>query len=694
MKTVVKKFKKFSTLDGRAISLRHHQNPYGPKDAEILGNSFKRISESYIYDTKDHYLFSKSFISKLNEPFKPEISLEQSHLKYAMTKTVKNTRTIAYQQTYLGIPVWRAGFNVRMFNDTNTIISSSSSVHRDVSLPYLELDEKRLSSNGNDKGFKELYGQLKKSDDQVTDMLQKIFQANKCKLLKVDKDHLVVFEYYKNQRENNEHSGLKDEGDSHHPHFKIGGAPKIEDGSHRLCKEIFVALQMPVFGEINWRIIIDLTTFDILYIRASYHNLDCMVFTDDPVRQSGDATLTTTSPATDLDPFRNTVELLGLNTPPNGSQQELDGEYISLSDFESPTVAPPTEDVGDNFNYSSITNDFGAVSAYYHLDAMFRLVEDFGFNVADYFAGTTFPIETDHRANTTNAFHRGNDASAATINFGFTQIGSVGYATDRAPVIHEFAHSCLQNNIADGVFSWCHGFGDALGVVLCDPASQAPDRFLRSPFYNTGAGLRRHDRDPAAGWAWGGTFDISGSLRRRQILSTTIFRAYQSTGGDDNHGNSTIRLARREFAAKYLAYLMIGAVGSMTATSPPTNAQDFAIALMDFDQTNIDFEGHPGGAFHKVIRWAFEKQGAFKIAGDAPDGPGSSPEIDVYIDDGRNGEYGWRQNFWNTTDIWSAQVDNSSVGHQTPLLGVTNYFFVRIKNRGQNQAENVVVKAY
>ncbi|MAU26790.1 MAG: hypothetical protein CMH45_05220 [Muricauda sp.] len=233
-----------------------------------------------------------------------------------------------------------------------------------------------------------------------------------------------------------------------------------------------------------------------------------------------------------------------------------------------------------------------------------------------------------------------------------------------------------------------------MGVVLCDPASQAPDRFLRSPFYNSGAGLRRHDRDPAAGWAWGGTFDASGNQRRRQILSTTIFRAYQCTGGDDNHGNDAVRLARREFAARYLSYLMIGAVGSMTDTSPPTSAQDFAIAIMDFDQTNPDFEGHPGGAFHKVIRWAFEKQGAFKIATDAADGPGSPPEVDVYIDDGRGGEYEWRQNFWNTTDIWSAQVNDSTVGHQTPLVGVTNYFFVRIKNRGQNQAENVVVKAY
>ena len=114
MKKIVKTFKKYSQPDGRAISLRHHQNPYTKQDAEIQSHSFKRISEAYVNDVREHYGFSKSFISKLNEAVKPELVLEQSLLKYAKTKTVKNTRTVAYQQTYLGIPVWRGGMNIRM----------------------------------------------------------------------------------------------------------------------------------------------------------------------------------------------------------------------------------------------------------------------------------------------------------------------------------------------------------------------------------------------------------------------------------------------------------------------------------------------------------------------------------------------------------------------------------------------------
>ena len=253
----------------------------------------------------------------------------------------------------------------------------------------------------------------------------------------------------------------------------------------------------------------------------------------------------------------------------------------------------------------------------------------------------------------------------------------------------------MQNNIADGVFSWSHGFGDALGVIMSDPGSQAPDRFMRSPFMNGGSGLNRHDRDVATGWAWGGSND-DGLSQSRQILSTTMFRAYRSAGGDEAHGNPATQLARREFAARYMSYLMIGAVGSMTSAAPPASADDFATALIDFDQTNADFEGHPGGAFHKVIRWAFEKRGLYQPVG-APTPvttEGAPPAVDVYINDGRDGEYEWRQNFWNTTDIWSSRSNDSAIGHETPLLDVTNYLFVRVKNRGTDQADNVIVKAY
>ena len=65
------------------------------------------------------------------------------------------------------------------------------------------------------------------------------------------------------------------------------------------------------------------------------------------------------------------------------------------------------------------------------------------------------------------------------------------------------------------------------------------------------------------------------------------------------------------------------------------------MALTEADATTDLFEGHPGGAFSKVFRWSFEKQGLYQPAG-APSPvkqPGGPPSVDVYIDDGRLGEY-------------------------------------------------------
>lgn len=682
--------------DGSISLLRHNQEPFTKEMAGPTVISPASLAKSYLKRVQTDYNFDPDMLLTLDEHFDGVLRKEKSRLRYVEKKSVKDTKIVSYVQTFIGLPVWKAGVNVRMQADPLQVVSSQSTVHLNIDLDLPKLGVPKS---------KDKHGMLKRAlakiDKQAEDYIRDIGKSRKAKLVKITSVKPIIYQYDPAQRVDPEIEEHKDSKDEVVPSLDLPSVPDdITPGKHYIVIEVLFTLNMPRWGEIHWRAMLELETGAVIYLRAFVQATDGKIYLNDPIRLSGDDTLTPCSAATDLDPLQTDVELLGLTAPAAGDPQSLTGEYISITDTDAPTIAPPTEAVGDDFDYSATTDDFSAVNAYYHLDSLFRMVENFGFPVATYFAGTTFPLPADHRGanGERNAYHYGNDAGAATLKFTFGLLNTgcpIGYSTDRAPVIHEFAHACLQNNISDGKFSWCHGFGDALAVVMCDPGSQAPDRFMRSPFMNGGSGLKRHDRDVTLGWAWGGTED-DGNQGSRQILSTTMFRAYCSTGGDDAHGNPAIQLARREFAARYMSYLMIGAVGSMTSAAPPASADDFATALIDFDQTNADFEDHPGGAFHKIIRWAFEKQGLYQpVSAPTPvTTEGAPPAVDVYINDGREGEYEWRQNFWNTTDIWSSRSNDSTIGHETPLLDVTNYLFVRVKNRGTEPADNVVVKAY
>jgi hypothetical protein len=95
-----------------------------------------------------------------------------------------------------------------------------------------------------------------------------------------------------------------------------------------------------------------------------------------------------------------------------------------------------------------------------------------------------------------------------------------------------------------------------------------------------------------------------------------------------------------------------------------------------------------------VIRWAFEKQGLFR-PGPPATVEGAPPPVDVYIDDGRHGEYPFQPNHWSCTDIWNRVGVGAGGGvHQEPIVGQTNYAYVRIKNRGTTPATKVVVKGF
>jgi len=231
-----------------------------------------------------------------------------------------------------------------------------------------------------------------------------------------------------------------------------------------------------------------------------------------------------------------------------------------------------------------------------------------------------------------------------------------------------------------------------------DPESQLralglPERFRYAPFRPFGASPlppeRRFDRDVAT-WAWGGGANDNGGYGSEQILATCHFRVYRSIGGD--HDN----LGRRQFASRLVTYLILLTIKNLTPMTNPSNAELWCKEMMDADKEDWTSEGLSGGAYNKVIRWAFEKQGSFQPPG-APTPvttAGAPPAVDVYINDGRNGEYQFQAVHWQNMSMWNRNSPDGLPGHQNAIEGATNYMYGKLKNRGTSAATNVTVRSY
>jgi hypothetical protein len=256
----------------------------------------------------------------------------------------------------------------------------------------------------------------------------------------------------------------------------------------------------------------------------------------------------------------------------------------------------------------------------------------------------------------------------------------LGRAVDNYVHWHEMGgHGTLGDHVNSGLLGFSHSAGDGLAAIQNDPDSglrAVPERFRYAPFrpFTT---ERRFDR-PVPAWAWGSAND-DGGYGSEQILATCHFRVYRSIGGDSDDVN------RRRFASRLMTYLILRTIGTLTAATNPNDAQVWCEQMMDVDLENWTSEGLSGGAYNKVVRWSFEKQGNYNSA---------PPDVDVYIDDGRGGEYPYQPVHWHNTSMWNRNAADGLAGHQNAIDGATNYMYCKVKNRGTLGATNVTVRAY
>ncbi len=488
----------------------------------------------------------------------------------------------------------------------------------------------------------------------------------------------------------------------------------------------------------GYRTLVDAGAKQIVYLKELVAcQMRGSVFDIDPYTRGGPAAPGVSAYDNILDRFRTTVALPGLAPPPN---TRLQGELVEIMDVEGNPGGPMQTGPGE-FHFHVRTNDFAAVNAYFHCDSIFRRVFDYGFPLDQYFDQGQFPVSVLPRARLT----RSPGDSGIYVNAQVRQVcggalgvpgqpsrriqdfrfaladladpwSPLGIAADRRTVWHEFCHALLIASTLDPQFGFAHSAGDALAAIDSDPDTAFDGEARGETFPWTWRPRRRHDRRAEDGWAWSGTLyrlddprhpgeyrnltDPSGYCSE-QILSSTLFRIYRAAGGDAKMPGGAPDVARRRRAADYLIYLIVYAIGGQGAAQhvPTALPEDFAAALMQADVFTGLFtyggDRRPGGTLHKVIRWAFEKQGLYQPAPGWPQNHAGAPEpVDVYIEDeaNRHGEYMFTEQ-WHALPgaLW---LTPGGPFPGAPQLGRRSHVHVRVSNRGSMTAGNAEVSVF
>jgi hypothetical protein len=621
-----------------------------------------------------------------------EAALGGDQLVRAGQKTLGNQSLVSYSQAHDEIPVWQAGVSVIVLGRPLRATSMTNQV--------------LINLSANEPGDDALFTIEKASPEALARALG--LAAPPAAPPEILRRRLYIFRYDPAQRT----PPTPGEGDV--PlRFPLPGVPEsIRPGADRQVLEVIFSHESPVTGRLTWRALVDVQTGVVLYIRpgtafctSAAAAPTALIYTDDPVTSTGDLSRTPDTDKTILDGLRVKVTLPELDpasgTPPS---QSLSGPFVRIEDVVPPSVTPPSLTPPGSFEDSVDSDTFAAANAYYHTDAAFRLVaeilEEEGVSLNELFDGTSFPVKVDHRwylpiVGRVNAMAPSNNDFNGSDGFRFAwasrnTTNNIGISADRRIVLHEFGHALLWDAIHSANFGFAHSCGDCFASILSDPDSKlrnSVDRFKTFPWVGYD---RRHDRAVGGGWGWYGPLDRNG-YSSEQILSTTLFRFYRALGGDSPS------LDERRLAARYAASLIVRGVG-LLATEPVTKTDRVEVleaALINADFGALMIGGNPGGAAHKMIRWSFEKQGLHRAAG-APDiSEGVPPDVDVYIDDGRQGEYlPFQPHYWNTLDIWNRHSADGVLTHQEPVLGTENFVYVRVKNRGRQTANRVRVKTY
>jgi hypothetical protein len=663
--------------DRRSVvrAVLHNQKPVLIGAAAAL-----EAAKNYVLARAELLGLDPSQLANLDRPIDP--SSPDIEYRFLNEKRQFDVTTVTFQQTCRGWPLWRGAIAVHLKHLSNSFQVISAQVPRHDTLTRDFLDNMVREVPPVDE--RTLAHQLGIADNAPR------FNAAS---LRIAHQNPMVYRYDAGQR-----AKQPDVDQFAMPLLPVPA--DIVDGSFNTVSAVFFDLARTERGPTHWVALVDARTQSVLYLEEFANDMDGTVFRADPATTHGGPMPSAGNNA--LNPLRVEVNLPNLI---ESDPQLLRGTNVEIMNIDGQNIPAPVVPAqpGASFQFNVRTDDFSAVNAYYNCDRFFSLVESLGFKRDEYFSFTTFPIAVDHRGSptqgvtSTDAQTRGTSVpqpdgteirlGIRAVVFALAQpdaVPPIGNADDWRVVLHELGgHGTLLNHVGSTKFLFAHSVGDSMAAILNDPESKSADQDKTFPW--TGYD-RRHNRAIVNGWSWDGPKDLndgSSQLWREQILSTTHFNLYKAIGG----GADQSEVSTRHFAAKFTTYLMLRAIQTLTHPTNPQHASDWLSNLIVADACDwiTITERHSGGAYEKVIYWAFQQQGLFNRA---------PPDVDVYIDDGRQGEYRYQADHTNCLSIWNRLAGDGLEDHQPPVPDVPNFAYVKINNRGSKAAKSVVVNAF
>lgn len=181
------------------------------------------------------------------------------------------------------------------------------------------------------------------------------------------------------------------------------------------------------------------------------------VFDPDPRTTLANASLEDNDPASSFTNAYLTRTLQGVSL--NGGVYSLSGEYVNITEIETPTTAPSTSTTG-NWTATRGNNAFNDVTTYFHLDQSQRYIQSLGFKGSTGIIERPLRVDTDGVQGGDNS-HYSYGGSSDYLAFGH---GGVDDNEDADVILHEYGHA-IHRNINS---SWSGGDTGAMGEGFGD----------------------------------------------------------------------------------------------------------------------------------------------------------------------------------------------------------------------------------